>query len=57
MKTLLIGNGARENALSWKLSDSPLISKLFVAPGNAGTSRYAENVQISPIDLDQLLEL
>ncbi len=56
MKTLLIGNGARENALSWKLSDSPLISKLFVAPGNAGTSRYAENVQISPIDLDQLLK-
>ena len=55
MKTLLIGNGARENALSWKLSDSPLISKLFVAPGNAGTSKISENVNLDIMNNEELL--
>ena len=39
MKLLVIGSGAREHALAWKFAASPRVSKVFVAPGNAGTGR------------------
>ncbi|PWQ98773.1 phosphoribosylamine--glycine ligase [Leucothrix arctica] len=57
MKVLLVGNGGREHALAWKIIQSPKVSKVFVAPGNAGTALEAgvENVSISVDDNDGLL--
>ena len=54
MKVLVIGSGGREHALVWKLSQSPRVSALFCAPGNAGIGQIAENV---PIEVDNLSEL
>lgn len=54
MNVLLIGNGGREHALAWKIKQSPLCEKLFVAPGNAGTGLVAENISISVDDFDKL---
>jgi phosphoribosylamine--glycine ligase len=54
MRVLLLGSGGREHALAWKLSQSPLCQKLFVAPGNAGTRLVAENVPISPTDFEEI---
>ena len=48
MNILLIGSGGRENALAWKMSQSAKCTKLFIAPGNAGTANYGTNVQIDP---------
>ncbi|MFQ5480455.1 MAG: phosphoribosylamine--glycine ligase, partial [Thermodesulfobacteriota bacterium] len=56
MKTLIIGGGGREDALAWKLSLSPHVTKIYTAPGNAGTLRYGENVAISPDDIKGLME-
>jgi phosphoribosylamine--glycine ligase len=50
MNVLLLGGGGREHAMAWRLSESPLCKKLFVAPGNAGTSQYAANLAINPND-------
>jgi len=50
MRVLLIGSGGREHALAWSIAKSPLLSKLFVAPGNGGTSDVAENVVIDITD-------
>ena len=50
MRVLLIGAGGREHALAWKLAQSPQLEKLFVAPGNGGTSEVAENVALDPAD-------
>lgn len=47
MKILIIGNGAREHTLAWKVAQSPLVSQVFVAPGNAGTASLATNLDIS----------
>lgn len=44
MRVLVIGSGGREHALAWKIAQSPLLTKLFIAPGNAGTQAVAENV-------------
>ena len=50
MNILLIGAGGREHALGWKLSQSPLCKRLFIAPGNAGTEQIGTNVYLSPTD-------
>ena len=55
MKTLLVGSGGREHALAWALAASPLVSKLYCAPGNAGIAQVAECVAIAADDLDGLV--
>lgn len=52
MKVLLIGSGGRENALAWKLSQSKLLTKLYIAPGNGGSDRYGENLVIDVNDFE-----
>ena len=54
---LIIGSGGRENALAWKISQSKFCSKLFIAPGNPGTSYLGENVQISTLDFVAIKDL
>jgi len=56
MKVLLIGGGGREHALAWKLAQSPRVTKLFCAPGNAGMANVAECVPIAAVDLEGLLQ-
>ena len=58
MNILIIGNGGREHALAWKAAQSPLASKVYVAPGNTGTARETkvENVAISATDIPALLK-
>lgn len=51
---LVIGSGGREHALAWKLKQSPRIGKLYIAPGNAGTSALGENVAIEAMDFEGL---
>jgi phosphoribosylamine---glycine ligase len=55
MKILVIGSGGREHAICWKLAKSPLVDKLYAAPGNAGIFRHAELVNIRVDDIDNLL--
>ena len=59
MKVLVIGSGGREHALAWKLAQSPRISEVIVAPGNAGTAfeDKCRNVAVAATDLDGLLAL
>lgn len=52
MTILLLGSGGREHALAWKMLQSNQCSKLFVAPGNAGTSQIATNAAIDPLDFN-----
>ena len=54
MKILLLGSGGREHALAWKIAQSPKVEKLFIAPGNAGTSAVGENVAIKATDFPAL---
>lgn len=54
MKVLLLGSGGREHALAWKIAQSPKIEKLYIAPGNAGTSAVGENVAIKATDFPTL---
>ena len=54
MRVLVIGSGGREHALAWKISQSPLVKKVFCAPGNAGTATVAENVDIPADNIDGL---
>lgn len=57
MTILLLGSGGREHALAWKMVQSPLCQKLFVAPGNAGTDAIATNVAISSTDFGEIKKL
>lgn len=53
MNILLLGSGGRESALAWKMKQSPLLDKLFIAPGNGGTGAYGTNVPgLSPLDFE-----
>ena len=54
MKILLLGSGGREHALAWKIAQSPKCSKLYIAPGNAGTNNVGENVPIDVNDFENL---
>lgn len=54
MNILILGSGGREHTLAWKLCQSPKLTKLFVAPGNAGTNAIAENVAISVNDFESI---
>ena len=57
MNILIIGSGGREHAFAWKIRQSKHCSKLFVAPGNAGTASVAENVAIAVDDFTALGDL
>lgn len=56
MKAFVIGSGAREHALCWKLSQSAKVTELYCAPGNPGTAKVAENIAISVDNLQELLK-
>ncbi len=56
MKVLVVGNGGREHALAWKIKQSPLLTKLYVARGNAGIWQIAEKVDIAPTDVEKLID-
>jgi len=55
MKVLVIGSGGREHAMVWKIAQSPLVDKVYCAPGNPGTALLAENINIKVDDLAGLL--
>ncbi len=55
MKILIIGSGAREHAIAWKVKQDPRVTQLFIAPGNAGTASIAQNLSIPVTDLEGLL--
>jgi len=54
MNILIIGSGGREHAFSWKISKSPKIDKLFIAPGNAGTAEFGTNLEIGVSDFQAI---
>lgn len=54
MNVLILGSGGREHAFAWKLAQSPKLTKLFIAPGNAGTSEIGTNVNISATDFEAI---
>ena len=56
MKVLVVGGGGREHAIAWKLAQSPLLEKLYIAPGNGGTRLVGKNVEISASDINGLLD-
>lgn len=56
MNVLILGSGGREHAIAWKVSQSSMLAKLFVAPGNAGTSDLAENVDLDIMDFSGIAE-
>lgn len=56
MKILVVGSGAREHTICWKLKESNKVTKLYCAPGNAGISQIAECIDIKTDELDKLVE-
>ncbi|MFC2071511.1 phosphoribosylamine--glycine ligase [Chloroflexota bacterium] len=57
MKILVVGGGAREHTLVWKLAQSPKVQEIYVAPGNAGTAQIARNLALSPNDIKGLAQI
>ena len=55
MDVLIIGSGGREHALAWKVAQSPRLTKLYIAPGNAGTATYGENVSLDVNDHSEVV--
>jgi phosphoribosylamine--glycine ligase len=56
MKILVVGGGGREHAIAWKLSQSPLVKKIYAAPGNAGIAELGDCVEISSEDIKELAD-
>ena len=56
MRILVVGGGGREHALVWKIAQSPLVDKLYCAPGNPGAAQDAECVDIGAADIPALLD-
>jgi len=56
MKVLVVGSGGREHALVWKISQSPLVDKIYCAPGNGGIASLAECVPINAMDIEKMVE-
>jgi len=56
MKILVVGGGAREHTIVWKLSQSPRVSEIYTAPGNAGTAQISRNLDINATDIQALLK-
>lgn len=54
LNVLLLGNGGREHAMAWSVSQSELLDQLYVAPGNPGTAQVAENVSLALDDFDEI---
>jgi len=57
MNILIIGSGGREHAFAWKISQSPKIDQLFIAPGNAGTAEYGTNIEIGASDFQAIRQV
>ena len=55
MNVLVVGSGAREHTIAWKLRQSPRLTDLFVAPGNAGTGAISTNLDITAADIDGIV--
>ena len=56
MNILLLGSGGREHAIAWKVSKSKNLNKLFIAPGNAGTSLIGENINLNTGNFEEIEE-
>lgn len=56
MNVLILGSGGRENALAWKIAQSPLLHELFIAPGNPGTAKHGKNLLLNIMDFSQVEE-
>jgi phosphoribosylamine--glycine ligase len=54
MNILILGSGGREHAIAWKLAQSKKVSKIYIGPGNAGTSTIGENLKIDPEKFDEV---
>lgn len=57
MNILILGSGGREHTFAWKLAQSPLLNKLYIAPGNAGTAALGENIKIKADDFTAIKSL
>ncbi|MGB5242943.1 MAG: phosphoribosylamine--glycine ligase [Lutimonas sp.] len=57
MNVLILGSGGRECTFAWKIAQSKKLGKLFIAPGNAGTSSYGQNLMIDPNDFEKVKEV
>jgi phosphoribosylamine--glycine ligase len=54
MRVLLLGSGGREHAFAWKIAQSSMLDELFIAPGNAGTRDHGKNINLNPLDFDEV---